>query len=219
MDARARLKSVRLYALLTEAHCRRPWQETAEMLLAGGADAVQLREKDLPDRELLARARALRRLTDGSALFIVNDRPDVALLSDADGVHLGQDDLPVPDARRLLGPRPLVGLSTHSVQQAVAACTVRADYIGVGPFAPTATKGYGEGMGPGLIRSVCERVDLPAVAIGGITADNAADAVRAGATAVAVCAALCGADDPERAARELRAVVEEAYQEREGADG
>ncbi len=212
-----RLLQMRLYALLTERHCRLPWRETAERLLAGGADVIQLREKDLPDRELVRRACILRELAcSAGALLIVNDRPDVALIAQADGVHLGQDDLPPEPVRNMVGPEMLIGVSTHSPDQAALAAGLGADYIGVGPFAATATRGYTEGKGPQLVRRVRERVELPIVAIGGITAANAPQAVRAGATAVAACAALCGAEDPERAARELRAAVEQAHREEAG---
>ncbi len=211
MGAREKLNEVRLYALLTEESCRRPWQATAELLLSGGVDAVQLREKDLDDAELLSRAHLLRNLTaEAGALFIVNDRPDLALLSEADGVHLGQDDLPPGPVRSLVGGGMLVGISTHSVPQARAALSAGADYIGVGPVAPTSTKNYPRGMGPDLVRSVCAEVDVPAFAIGGIDMENVMEAVRAGATGVAVCSVLCGAEDPEEAARRMRAAAEEA---------
>jgi thiamine-phosphate pyrophosphorylase len=214
-DRRHKLAATRLYALLTEQHCRRPWRETAESLLAGGADAIQLREKALPDGEFLARARTLRELTArAGALLIINDRSDVALLSEADGVHLGQGDLPPADARDLLGPDLIIGWSTHSAEQASLARGLPVDYVGVGPFAPTTTKGYRHGMGAELVRSVCSHVKVPAVAIGGITARNAAEAIEAGASAVAVCQALCSAEDPEAAARELRAAVEGAARRR-----
>ncbi|KPK62053.1 MAG: hypothetical protein AMK73_06870 [Planctomycetes bacterium SM23_32] len=214
-DARDRLQSVRLYAVLTERHCRRPWRQTAELLLAGGADAIQLREKELPDGPLLVRGQALRQLTaHAGALLIINDRPDVALLCGADGVHLGQDDLPPARVRELVGPEMLIGWSTHSVVQAEEADQLPVDYVGVGPVAPTATKGYDEGLGVELVREVCARLTVPAVAIGGMTRHNAAAAVRAGATAVAACSALCGAEDPEAAARELRAVVVAVLNER-----
>jgi len=207
--------SMRVYAILTERFCRLPWRTTAEAVLAGGADVLQLREKELADRELLERARILRDLTHRSgALLIVNDRPDVAVLSGADGVHLGQDDLPPAEVRRMVGPGMLVGWSTHSAAQAAEAAGLPVDYIGVGPFAPTATKGYETGMGPELVNAARRRTGLPIVAIGGITCDNAARAIEAGATAVAACAALCGADDPEAAARRLGAVLERVAGER-----
>ncbi|NLW49689.1 MAG: thiamine phosphate synthase [Candidatus Brocadiaceae bacterium] len=211
------ITDIRLYALLTERFCRLHWQRTAEALLAGGVDAVQLREKDLSDRELLVRSCTLRKQTEAAgALLIVNDRPDVAVLAGADGVHLGQDDLPPAEARRIVGPDLLIGWSTHSARQAAQARDLPLDYIGVGPFAPTATKGYEVGFGADLVRAERAATPLPMVAIGGITADNAADAIEAGATAVAVCAALCDTDDPEAAARRLRAAVVAATERREG---
>ena len=202
MDKEQRLRSMRLYALLTEEHCRRAWFETAELVLAGGADVVQLREKQLEDSDLLRRALALRRLTERfSALFIVNDRPDVAVLSGADGVHLGQEDLPVEEVRRMVGPEMIIGLSTHTAEQAAAAEGRGADYVGVGPVFPTGTKGYAEGGGPELVSRLCSATELPTVAIGGITPESVRSVLQAGAQAVAVCAGLCGADDPAEAAR------------------
>lgn len=218
-DLRAKLEDMRLYALLTERHCRRPWRETAGLLLAGGVDVIQLREKDLPDSELLARARILREMTaEAATLLVINDRPDVALMSAADGVHLGQDDLPPADVRGIVGPDMLVGWSTHSAEHAAQAEQLPVDYVGVGPVHPTDTKGYEVGKGAELVRQVCARVPCPTVAIGGITRDNAAAVIEAGATAVAACSALCAAEDPEAAARDLRAVVEEAHRARSDPD-
>jgi len=207
---RQRLRAMRLYALLSEEHCRRPWLETAERLLEGGADAIQLREKTLEGGPLLERARALRELTRKfSALLIINDRPDVAVLAGADGVHLGQDDLPPEEVRGLIGPGLIVGLSTHTVEQAAAAERRGADYVGVGPAYATATKGYQEGGGPELVGRLCGATRLPTVAIGGLKPENARAVLDAGAQALAACAALCGADDPAEAARAfLRAFPE-----------
>jgi thiamine-phosphate pyrophosphorylase len=211
----SKFESLRVYALLTERHCAAGWQETAERLLAGGVDALQFREKDLPDGALIERARLLRRMTArAGALLIVNDRPDIALLSRADGVHLGRDDLRPVDVRNLLGGGFIIGLSTHSAEQAALAHSMGADYVGAGPFAPTATKGYDDGGGPDLIRAIAGATPLPKVAIGGITPENAAEAVAAGTDAVAACSTLCGADDPERAARELREAVEMGLERR-----
>lgn len=205
-----RLRSMRLYALLTQAHCRRGWLQTARALLEGGVDAIQLREKELAGGELLERARELRELTRAHAtLFIINDRPDVAMLSDADGVHLGQEDLPPEDVRELLGPEAIIGLSTHSVAQAEAAAERGADYIGVGPAFPTRTKGYETGGGSELVRELCSATSLPTVAIGGITPARAGSVIGAGAGSVAACAALCGAHDPAEAARAFRRSIEE----------
>ena len=196
------LRRMRLYALVTEAHCRHPWRETAQMLIEGGVDAIQLREKNLSDSELLKRAWELRQMTRRTdVLFIVNDRLDVAMLSGADGVHLGQDDLPPEDVRRVVGRRLIIGLSTHSPEQAEDALFRGADYVGVGPVYRTETKGYAEGGGPEFVARMCAATPLPTVAIGGITPDNAREVVEAGAQAVAACAALCGADDPRAAAQ------------------
>ena len=200
-----KLREMRVYALLTAEYCRLAVMETARALLRGGGDVIQMREKDLEDGALLERADALRRLTDEfDALFIVNDRPDVALLCGADGVHLGDRDLPPERVRKLVGEEMIIGLSIHDAEQAGRAGARGADYIGVGPVHPTATKGYTEGGGTELVRRLCGATDLPTVALGGMTAENAGDARAAGATAVAACSALCGAEDPAAAAREFR---------------
>ena len=217
-DRRERLRSMRLYALLTERQCRQPWRDTAEMLIRGGVDAIQLREKRMPDGELLDRARVLREMTAGAdVLFIVNDRPDIALLSQADGVHVGQGDLPPAEVRSLLGRELLVGFSTHSVEQARAACESPVDYVAIGPVAPTQTKGYDQGIGMDMVGEVCALCaakGLPVVAIGGIAYDTVMPVMRAGAAAIAACSALCGDRDPLSAAQELRALVEKAVAER-----
>jgi len=202
-----RLRSMRLYVLVTGALAKRPAEEAAAAALAGGADAVQMREKDLPDRELIRLGRDLRRVTEAAgALFFVNDRPDIARLVGADGVHLGQDDLPMEAGRRVLGAGGLVGVSTHSVEQARAA--QGADYIGVGPMYATATKGYEQGHGPDLVRAVRAAVTAPIVAIGGITPPRAAAVLEAGADAVAVCWGIIAQPDVEKAARAFRAEID-----------
>ena len=201
-DVRERLRRVRLYGLLTEAECRRPWLETAELLLEAGTEAIQLREKQLDGGELLKRAKALRRLTERfSALLVINDRPDIAMLSGADGVHVGQDDIPPEEVRCLVGPDVIIGLSTHSAEQAASAEDRGADYIGVGPVFSTGTKGYAVGGGPELVMQLCGATTLPTVAIGGITPARARSVLDAGAQAIAACSALCAVDDPAEAAR------------------
>ncbi len=208
---RDRLKQTRLYVLVTEKHCRRPWREVVQLALEGGADAIQLREKELPHGLLLGRACDVRDMTlETDALFIVNDRADIAVLSGADGVHIGQDDLPPEQVRKLVGRDVLIGLSTHTVEQAAAAADRGADYVGVGPYAPTETKGLDYGYGPELVQAVREATDIPFFAIGGITVDDAGPAMSAGATGIAVCGAVCGAEDPCEAAAQLKAAVEQA---------
>lgn len=185
---------------------------TAEIVRAairGGVDVVQLRGKDLPIREQLAIGRALRAITrEAGVPFIVNDRVDLALAVEADGVHVGQDDLPADVVRRLVGPEMIVGVSAATIAEARAARNEGADYIGVGPIWGTATKAdAGEAVGPGLIATLKGAVDLPMVGIGGIKAANAAEVIAAGGDGVAVVSAIVSAADPEAAARDLKARI------------
>ena len=211
MEKAQKLRSVQLYALLTEDLCRGEWWDTAELLLKGGADVIQLREKRLEGGELLERARRLRGLTRRhGALLIINDRPDIAMLSDADGVHLGQQDLPPEDVRSLVGANSIIGFSTHSLQQVLEANDRDVDYIGVGPVFPTETKGYDTGGGIDLVQLLCSAAETPTVAIGGMTPEKAAEAITAGAQAIAACHALCGAEDPASATRAFCHSIERA---------
>jgi thiamine-phosphate pyrophosphorylase len=199
-----RLADAQLYVLIDGGRSESQLRGLVKSLVAAGAGAVQLRDKHLPDRELLARARVVRDATaDTDTLFIMNDRPDLALLSGADGVHVGQDELTVKDARRILGTRGLIGVSTHSLEQAHAAVLDGADYLGVGPTFPSGTKQFSEFTGVELLRSVAEEISLPAFAIGGITAANVSEVLTAGFTRIAVSGAISSAEDPAAAAREL----------------
>ena len=173
--------------------------------LAGGVDAVQLREKDLPDREILERAREVRVLTSKSnARFFLNDRPDLAKLAGADGVHLGQEDLSARDARRIIGPRALIGISTHERTQIEKAVIDGAGYLGVGPVFSSGTKVFADFAGLGLVRQAAETTRLPWFAIGGIDETNISEVLEAGAERVAVSGAILRADSPRKAARDLR---------------
>ena len=177
--------------------------------LAGGADVIQLREKGLPDRELLRRAREVRILTaQARARFIVNDRPDLARLSGADGVHLGQDDLTLRDTRRIAGPSALIGISTHDRTQLDHAIVSGASYLGVGPVFPSATKDFSDLAGLAYVQLAAESTNLPWFAIGGISEANIDRALEAGATRVAVSSAIVRADSPREAARTLRAKLD-----------
>ncbi len=201
-DIRARLRNVRLYVLVTADLCSAEWPAAAEAALRGGATCVQLREKSLPDGELLRRARQLRELaTQYDALCMINDRPDIARLAGADGVHVGQGDLGVAEARRVAGAQMLVGKSTHNPEQFAAALVEQPDYIAVGPMYPTSTKPQGHVAGPELLAHARERTELPLVAIGGIDAENAGALLAGGASCVAVCSAIIGARNVEAAAR------------------
>ena len=177
----------------------------ASAALRGGADVIQWRDKKGTDREFLETARRLFDLTRRqNALFIVNDRVSLALLAQADGVHVGHEDLPVPEVRALAGPSLLIGRSTHSLEEALEAEREGADYIGVGPVFTTPTKPGYRAVGLELVRQVRERVQIPWVAIGGIDLENAGLVSSAGAARVAVVRAVAAASDPEAAARALK---------------
>jgi thiamine-phosphate diphosphorylase len=180
--------------------------------LRGGAPSIQLRGKDQPAREQVALARALLAETRAAgALLFVNDRLDVALAAGADGVHLGQDDLPVEAARRIVPAGFLVGISAETAELARAAERGGADYVGTGPVYATGSKpDAGDAVGCGRIGEVAAAVRIPVVGIGGIEAANAAEVVAAGAAGVAVISAVMRAPDPERATRELLRVFESA---------
>jgi thiamine-phosphate pyrophosphorylase len=184
----------------------------AEAALAGGADMIQLRDKAPDLRRLLSEARRIRAACRAhGALFIVNDRLDLAVAVGADGVHVGQDDLPATEARRLLGPHLILGVSTHDVMQARAAVAAGADYIGFGPMFGTRTKDTGYApRGTGMLRAVRNAVRLPIVAIGGITLENVGEVIAAGADAVAVISAVAGAPDVTAAAQGFRERVLDA---------
>ncbi|HAU38533.1 MAG TPA: thiamine phosphate synthase [Phycisphaerales bacterium] len=200
-----RFADVKLYVLITPTVCRGSVRETARAAVAGGADAIQLRAKDLPDAALLAMAAELRELADETGrLFLMNDRADIAALVAADGVHVGQGDLPVAEVRRLLRPGAIVGKSTHSIDQARGAVNEGADYVSVGPMFDTDTKDAGPVRGPDYLRQAAGEITVPLVPIGGITAENVRTLVEAGARRVAVCAAVCAAKDPAAAAEAIR---------------
>lgn len=180
--------------------------------VAGGVTCVQLREKNRPTRQFMAEARAVHDLLAGTATtLIINDRIDVALAVGADGVHLGQTDMSVPDARRLVGPRMLIGVSAECVEDALRAESEGADYIGASPVFPTPTKtDAGPPLGLEGVRRIRAAVSLPMVGIGGVKPGNAAEIIRAGCDGVAVVSAIVSAADPERAAAELRTIIDRA---------
>lgn len=207
--ARQRLADARLYLLVTGSLCTAAVDWTVQEALAGGVQAVQLREKSLADRDLLERARLVRRLTRAAGtLFIVNDRPDIARLAEADGVHLGQEDMPVKEARRVLGPDALTGVSTHDLDQVRAAVRDGASYIGVGPTFPSETKSFTEFPGLEFARRAAAETSLPAFVIGGVHQGNIEQVAAAGLKRVAVSQAVCRADDPRAAAAALRRVLD-----------
>jgi thiamine-phosphate pyrophosphorylase len=200
-----------LYSILDIGVCEARGLAPADVLdafLRGGAKFIQLRDKTPGSAARLALADdAVRRCHDAGAQLIVNDFVDIAKLSGADGVHLGQEDLSVADARRLLGDDAIVGLSTHGEQQIAEAVSSSASYIAVGPIFSTATKDTGyTARGLRLVRQAAD-TRRPVVAIGGITLDRAADVIRAGASAVAVISDLLVAGDPELRTRQYLAAL------------
>ncbi len=207
LPAGAELRSRLTLHVLTD----RDWSRGRSMLtvveaaLVGGATVIQLRDKHASTRVLIEEGLALRELTrERGALLIVNDRIDVALAVDADGAHVGQDDMPGELARRLLGPERILGISAGNMSEARAAVAAGADYLGVGPIYATRGKAdAGEPTGTQLLREIASISQVPLVAIGGITAANADEIRSAGAAGIAVITAVVNADDITAAAREL----------------
>ena len=202
----------RLYVILDRTVAGgRDLDAILEAALDGGAEMIQLREKTWHSGQVYPLAQRLRaRCRAAGVPFIVNDRVDLAVAVEADGVHLGQDDLPPAAARRLLRPGMILGLSTHSVEQARAAQRAGADYVAVGSMFPTTSKPAFELVGPALAREVRPLVRVPLVAIGGITPENAGEVIAAGADGVAVISAVCASPDPRAAARRFIAAIEAA---------
>jgi thiamine-phosphate pyrophosphorylase len=190
--------------------------DLAKKLCAGGAKLLQLRVKDLPTREFLAIAHEVRLICQQAGCWlIINDRADIALAVDADGVHVGQEDLPLAAARQVLGPDKIIGVSTHDPTQALAAERDGADYIGFGPLFGTNTKATGyRARGLDQLREIRALVRLPIVAIGGINAERAPSALAAGADAVAMISDLVLADDVTANVREAMAIVHAARQKK-----
>lgn len=204
----ARFDQADLYVVITEALCAgRSALDVLAAALAAGVRLVQLREKDLSGRELYERALSFRQETErAGALLIINDRLDIALAAGADGVHLGQDDLPVAAACRL-APDLLIGASTHSLEEALAAQEAGAGYVNIGPIFPTRTKEAANPLGPEMIERIAPWLKIPWTTMGGIKASNIGQVVSRGARHPAVITAVTAAPDPEAAARELRALI------------
>ncbi len=210
-ERRARLRDARLYLVCGAAGDGRHLRAFLDAALWGGVDVVQLREKDpaVDDEAILRAASVFREACDAhNALFVLNDRPDLAAAAGADGVHVGQDDMPIADARALVGEDLLLGRSTHAPEQVEDAAVADVDYFAVGPVHATPTKPGRPAVGLELIRHAA-RVPrpLPWFAIGGIDPANVADVVAAGASRIVVVRALTEADDPEAAARALRGAL------------
>jgi len=194
------------YAIVDPAGGHEP-VSLAETLLEAGARIMQLRLKDAPGRDFLAAARAIAAICRSrDAILIVNDRVDIAMLADAHGVHLGQEDLPLDTARRIAGPGMIIGISTHNLEQARAAENGGADYIGFGPMYPGGLKNIAAGVGLGNLRAIRAAVKLPIVAIGGITEARVAETLAAGADAVAIITDVVKAPDVGAKVRSILAL-------------
>ncbi|HXA81730.1 MAG TPA: thiamine phosphate synthase [Methylomirabilota bacterium] len=200
-----RLVLPRLYVILDAGMLTEPAGELAKKLTDTGVKLLQYRAKDAGARELWEESRAVGEVARrANCTFIVNDRPDVAYLAGADGVHVGQDDLDVEQARKVIGPDRRVGVSTHSLEQFQAAAATSADYIAVGPIFQTSSKANPDPVvGTDLLRRVRALSQKPIVAIGGITLDRAAEVLEAGADSVAVIRDILKAKDPAAMAREF----------------
>lgn len=200
------LADARLCVLIDGAESASAFGRLVELLVGAGTPMLQLRDKSLCDRDLTDRAKALVACCRGSkTLAIVNDRADIAAAAGADGVHVGQDDLPIAAARSLLGPDTLIGVSTHNLAQAREAVLAGANYLGAGPSFPSVTKRFDTLAGPEYLREVAAEVSLPTFAIGGIGPQNLAAVLATGIDRVAVSSAVVGAADPAAAVRGLLA--------------
>jgi thiamine-phosphate pyrophosphorylase len=207
-----------LYAIIDPTLLQISELSMAETLAGAGVELIQYRNKTATTRQYFDVSRQLsERLQARCVRFIVNDRPDVALLSGAGGVHVGQEDLGVEDARAVCGPNKWVGVSTHTLEQFAAANETSADYIAVGPIFPTATKENPDAVvGTELLRRVRGMTKKPIVAIGGITLERAAEVYRAGADSLAVIRDLISVSDPAARAREFLAVARAAQADTPG---
>ncbi len=211
MGSISKLERARLYLVTGAGSPLGPQGfKMVEEAVEGGVDILQLRDYSSKDSELLSMARQFRALTRRyRILFIVNNRPDIAHLSDADGVHVGQEDLPVAQVRKIIGEGKIVGVSTHSLDQAQKAMSDGADYIGVGPVYPTPTKEGRPAVGVEYVRQGSEiHSPIPFFAIGGITLSNIEEVLRAGARRVAVVRAITESKDPKAAADELQKALD-----------
>jgi thiamine-phosphate pyrophosphorylase len=206
--SRERLEGIRLCVLVDGRESTEAFAALVKSLVDAGVGMIQLRDKNLSDRALAGRARALRELIRTAAtLAVVNDRPDIAAATHADGVHLGQDDLSVKDARTIVGTRMLVGVSTHNIEQARSAALEGANYLGLGPTFPSQTKSFEKFPGLETLRTVSAEIRLPIFAIGGIHMDNLKEVLATGITRVAVSSGIVAAANPGDTTRKFTSAL------------
>ncbi len=200
-------KSNPLYLLTDPAIAGLSHSQIARKAISSGIKIVQIREKKMSKRELFSEALKMREITSQqNVTFIVNDYIDIALAADADGVHLGQNDMPVREARKLMGKKRIIGISTHNLRQALLAENEGADYIGFGPMFATSTKNAGRPRGIRALENIRKQVNIPIVAIGGIRSDNIRQVLNAGADSVAVASAILSGDIKENINQLLHAI-------------
>jgi len=215
-DSCSRLRGTNLCILIDGQASHEKFQQLLEQLLNAGVGMIQLRDFELTDRELVQRAKTLVAATanrSGSTpapLAILNNRPDIAAATGTDGVHLGQDDLSVKAARALLGPHKLIGVSTHSIEQARVAVLDGANYLGAGPTFPSTTKAFDQFPGLDYLREVAAEISLPTFAIGGIHAENLPQVLGAGITRIAVSGAVAKAPNPGETASKILKILHDA---------
>ena len=187
---------MRLYVLISSNIATMPIKETVELVVNGGADVIQLREKTISDNEFISLARKIRDISvKKGTLLIINDRVNVAKEVNADGVHLGQSDMGILEARNIIGSEKIIGISTHNIVQAKKAQEEGADYVAVGPIYSTETKKHEPPVGLGLIQEAVKEIEIPFVVIGAINLENLDEVLKAGAKSVAVCSAIISSKD------------------------
>lgn len=201
------MRDFRLYVILDIDICNRYGNiiEIAKKVISAGADVLQLRAKGYPDSKTVEIGRSIKSLIkEDEALFIINDRVDLTSVTGADGVHLGQQDLSIKDARKILGVDKIIGISTHNIEEASRAENQGADYIGIGPIFATTTKPETAPLTPGILTEIKNKVGIPFVAIGGINLDNLDQILSCGVKRIAVCSAIITARDVFAATKEFR---------------
>lgn len=193
------LKKIDFYLVTDSGLSKKGTLSDVREAVESGCRIVQYREKNKSTKEMVEEASEIKRICSGRAIFLVNDRIDIALAVDADGVHIGQDDMPIKTARKLLGEDKIIGLSVHDREEAIRAEKTGADYVGLGPIFDTATKkDAGEGIGPHNIREVKDSINIPVVAIGGINNENSESVIRNGADSLVAISAVVCSDDVKR---------------------
>ncbi len=204
------LYGIKLYVLISSSIAAKSVIKTTRLVMDGGADAIQLREKTISDSEFITLAEEVRDITTkNGTLLIINDRVHIAREINADGIHLGQQDMSALEARNIVGDKKIIGVSTHSVIQAKQAQKDGADYIAVGPIYPTKTKNYEPSVGIQIIREISKAVNIPFIAIGAITLDNLDEVLKAGASRIAVCSAIIGSKDIYSSTKQFKEKLDE----------